>query len=196
MPKGLFLADSRWEWSDVVFASSLAPGDVLVRPLYVAVQKTNRVSFAIGHACYGQVIEAGEESSHLKDTYVGIGPHQPCGLCDLCRRGNIHDCEELYILGTTAHGCSATPFLARGRWAVPMHYFPALSPETAAWVLGFASTQYAAKVDPERAPACHPDLLPELLAFAEKGTLEISPFETQSIKKILSTPFTGILKYE
>jgi threonine dehydrogenase-like Zn-dependent dehydrogenase len=51
---------------------------------------------------------------------VVVGPTQPCGDCDLCRRGAAPVCPNGRTLGVDAPGTLAERVVARARWVLPL----------------------------------------------------------------------------
>lgn len=68
-----------------------------------------------GTAAIGRVVEAGERASSLVGRTVLVGPIDPCGECDVCRRGGGAVCP-LARRRTEV----ASPLIARGRWVVAL----------------------------------------------------------------------------
>ncbi len=67
-----------------------------------------------GAAAMGRVVEAGVRASGLVGRHVLVGPIDPCGECDVCRRGGAPVCP-LARRRTTAPG---DQLVAMGRWLV------------------------------------------------------------------------------
>ncbi|MBQ9116777.1 MAG: zinc-dependent alcohol dehydrogenase family protein [Clostridia bacterium] len=60
---------------------------------------------ALGHEFAGKVIAVGEGVNAVKPgDKVCVDPNQLCGLCDPCRGGVGHYCENMIGIGTTVHG--------------------------------------------------------------------------------------------
>lgn len=68
-----------------------------------------------GTAAIGRVIEAGERALSLVGRTVLVGPIDPCGECDVCRRGGGAVCP-LARRRTEIR----SPLIARGRWVVAL----------------------------------------------------------------------------
>jgi 6-hydroxycyclohex-1-ene-1-carbonyl-CoA dehydrogenase len=68
-----------------------------------------------GSAAMGRVVEAGERATSLIGQRVLVGPIDPCGECDVCRRGGAAVCP-------LARRRTEMPsrLVARGRWVVPL----------------------------------------------------------------------------
>jgi len=73
-----------------------------------------------GGAAVGEVVAAGEAATHLLGARVLLGPLEPCGECDRCRRGAVWACAELAIRGETIDGALAQRAVARARWVCPL----------------------------------------------------------------------------
>lgn len=59
----------------------------------------------LGHELSGVVEEAGEGVTTLKKgDRVTVDPNIYCGLCEYCRDGRVHLCENLQAVGVTRHG--------------------------------------------------------------------------------------------
>ena len=91
---------------------------VFGRPEY-AVMST-RADITPGGAAVGTVERTGENATHLMGRRVVVGPEQPCGECDICRRGGAAVCPHGAVLGRTAEGALASHVVASGRWIVPI----------------------------------------------------------------------------
>lgn len=63
----------------------------------------------------GRVIETGERTQGLAERRVLVGPIDPCGECDVCRRGGAAVCP--LAVRRDALGDTVT---AAGRWVVPL----------------------------------------------------------------------------
>lgn len=69
-----------------------------------------------GGAVVGSITRAGENARHAIGARVVVGPEQPCGECDICRRGGAVCCPRGRILGRTIDGGMASHIVARARW--------------------------------------------------------------------------------
>jgi len=59
----------------------------------------------LGHEYAGTVVEIGSAVKTIKvGDRVAIDPNVVCGVCDFCRRGNVHLCAGLTPLGITRSG--------------------------------------------------------------------------------------------
>ena len=68
-----------------------------------------------GAAGVGRVVRTGERGDHLLDRRVLVGPIDPCGECDVCRRGGAAVCP----LARRRDALGAT-VAAAARWLVPL----------------------------------------------------------------------------
>lgn len=73
-----------------------------------------------GGAAVGEVVAAGEAATHLLGNRVLLGPLEPCGECDRCRRGAVWACAQLAIRGHSFDGALAQRAVARARWVCPL----------------------------------------------------------------------------
>ncbi len=73
-----------------------------------------------GGAAVGEVVAAGEAATHLLGCRVLIGPLEPCGECDRCRRGAVWACAARAVRGETIDGALADRAVARARWVCPL----------------------------------------------------------------------------
>jgi D-arabinose 1-dehydrogenase-like Zn-dependent alcohol dehydrogenase len=90
-----------------------------------------------GAAGVGRVVWAGERADGLIDRRVLVGPIDPCGECDVCRRGGAAVCplaRRRDALGTTV--------VAAARWLVPLDDGLALPVPAAAAVAGDVALAY------------------------------------------------------
>lgn len=71
-----------------------------------------------GRAAVGRVVDAGAGARHLDGARVLVGSHQPCGDCDVCRRGGAPVCPAGRTLGVDAPGGLAERVTARARWVL------------------------------------------------------------------------------
>jgi D-arabinose 1-dehydrogenase-like Zn-dependent alcohol dehydrogenase len=75
---------------------------------------------APGGACVGQVVDAGDGAAHLRGRRVLVGPLDPCGECERCRRGLPFACADGRVLGASAPGALAGQVVVRGRWVTEL----------------------------------------------------------------------------
>ncbi len=69
-----------------------------------------------GGAAVGTVEAAGANAAELAGARVVVGPIDPCGECDVCRRGQNAVCPERVVRGVTTDGALCTHVLAAARW--------------------------------------------------------------------------------
>jgi len=89
----------------------------------------------------GRVASAGERAQGLADRRVLVGPIDPCGECDVCRRGGAAVCPL-----ARRRGELGTSVVCAGRWVVPLDDGLELPVPAAAAVAGdvvLAYTLYA-----------------------------------------------------
>jgi len=67
-----------------------------------------------GGAAIGRVIATGPNATALAGKRVLVGPIDPCGECDVCRRGGTAVCPKL----RTRTSPLASPAMAAARWAI------------------------------------------------------------------------------
>jgi threonine 3-dehydrogenase len=83
-----------------------------------------------GHEVAGTVVATGPEVHHLRPgAFVSAEGHVYCGFCPTCRRGRMHICENLRILGVDFDGGFAEYVLIpeRNAWEVD----PRIAPDVA-----------------------------------------------------------------
>jgi len=90
-----------------------------------------------GAAGVGRGVRAGERADGLLDRRVLIGPIDPCGECDVCRRGGAAVCPH----ARRRAALSAT-VIAAARWLVPLDDGLALPVPAAAAVAGDVALAY------------------------------------------------------
>jgi len=88
------------------------PGDDDVELAVEAAQDT-----AQGVAAIGRVIAAGARGAALLDRRVLAGPLDPCGECELCRRGGAPVCPRARRRGAIG---PSRRIIAAARWLVPL----------------------------------------------------------------------------
>jgi len=84
-----------------------------------------------GHEFVGEVVALGSKAEGVKvGDIVAVETHVACGMCHLCRRGLMHVCERVQIVGVDRSGAYAeyVAVPARNCWPVP----PGMSLEVAA----------------------------------------------------------------
>jgi len=80
-----------------------------------ALQDGSRVT--PGGAAVGTVEATGATAFDLAGARVVIGPIDPCGECEVCRRGQTSVCPDRVVRGMTTDGALCTHVLAGARWA-------------------------------------------------------------------------------
>jgi 6-hydroxycyclohex-1-ene-1-carbonyl-CoA dehydrogenase len=100
-------------------------------------------TLAPGRAAVGRVIATGEQATALLDRRVLVGPHLPCGECDVCRRGSAVVCPTGAALGATVPGAFADQVAVAARWVVPLEGPLAIAGPAAALLGGAAAFGYA-----------------------------------------------------
>jgi len=95
---------------------------------------TVQASMAAG---VGRVTVAGERSRGLLDRRVLVGPIDPCGECDVCRRGGAAVCPQ-----ATRRSELAARVVVAGRWVVPLDDGLELPSPSAAAVAGDVALAY------------------------------------------------------
>jgi 6-hydroxycyclohex-1-ene-1-carbonyl-CoA dehydrogenase len=89
-----------------VTASELAPTDVVIA------LEARQLGVAAG---LGRVIAAGDNAGALVDRRVLVGPIDPCGECDVCRRGGAAVCPT-----ARRRVAGDDRVVASARWVVPL----------------------------------------------------------------------------
>jgi threonine 3-dehydrogenase len=70
-----------------------------------AARRISNLPLTFGHEVAGRVVGAGPEVHHLREgAFVSAEGHVYCGFCPPCRRGWMHICERLRILGVDFDG--------------------------------------------------------------------------------------------
>lgn len=94
---------------------------------------------AQGAAAVGRVAAAGARAAALIDQRVLVGPIDPCGECEICRRGGAAVCPRARRRGAARAG---DRIVAAARWLVPLgDELPLPSPAAAA-VAGDVAVAY------------------------------------------------------
>lgn len=86
-----------------------------------AAVRIHRVPMTFGHEVAGEVEAVGPEVHHvLPGVFVAAETHIACGFCSTCRRGRMHICENLRILGVDTDGAFAEHVVipAQNAWLV------------------------------------------------------------------------------
>ncbi len=95
-----------------------------------AAGRITRLPMTFGHEVAGTVVATGSEVHHLGvGTFVSAEGHVFCGFCPQCRRGRMHTCERLRILGVDFDGGFADYVAVpeRNAWEVD----PRIAPDVA-----------------------------------------------------------------
>lgn len=75
-----------------------------------------------GHEAVGEVVALGSKAEGVAvGDLVAVETHVACGMCHLCRRGLMHVCERVQIVGVDRSGAYAEYLVvpARNCWPVP-----------------------------------------------------------------------------
>src|SRR5439155_18487066 len=89
-----------------------------------------RTPITFGHEVAGHVVATGPEVHHIKEgAFVSAEGHVFCGFCVQCRKGRMHICENLRILGVDFDGGFAASVVIpeRNAWEVD----PRIPPDVA-----------------------------------------------------------------
>lgn len=73
-----------------------------------------------GVAAVGRVVAAGEQALSLLEQRVLVGGVDPCGQCEVCRRGGGTVCPRAHHRGSDARGTLAQRITVAGKWVVPL----------------------------------------------------------------------------
>jgi hypothetical protein len=73
-----------------------------------------------GSAAIGRVVAAGDQALTLLEQRVLIGSVDPCGQCDVCRRGGATVCPLASHRGSAGRGTLAERITVAGKWVVPI----------------------------------------------------------------------------
>jgi D-arabinose 1-dehydrogenase-like Zn-dependent alcohol dehydrogenase len=90
-----------------------APGDELVELKILASHRMRDGRSSL----IGRVDEAGSKAASLEGKTVLVGPYDPCGECDVCRRGGAAVCPHRMPQDPIEGGTHA---IAAARWCVPL----------------------------------------------------------------------------
>jgi threonine dehydrogenase-like Zn-dependent dehydrogenase len=71
-----------------------------------------------GSAAVGTIVDAGAQARALVGTRAVVGPHVPCGDCEVCRRGGAAVCPRGGVLGIDRRGTLADRITVPARWVV------------------------------------------------------------------------------
>src|SRR5437762_9012359 len=92
--------------------------------------KRMRTPVTFGHEVAGHVVATGPEVHHIGEgSFVSAEGHVFCGFCPQCRKGRMHICENLRILGVDFDGGFAdyVAIPVRDAWEVD----PRIAPDVA-----------------------------------------------------------------
>ena len=95
-----------------------------------------------GVAAFGTVIAAGEQALGLLGKRVLIGAIDPCGECDVCRRGSATACPSATHRGAASRGTLAERVTAQARWTVALDDEMQLAGPALAAIAGDAAAAY------------------------------------------------------
>ena len=73
-----------------------------------------------GWAAVGRVVAAGEQALALLEQRVLVGAIDPCGQCEVCRRGGGTVCPRARHRGEGGRGTLATRITVAARWVIPL----------------------------------------------------------------------------
>lgn len=73
-----------------------------------------------GQSAVGRVVAAGEQALALLDQRVLVGAIDPCGQCEVCRRGGGTVCPHAHRRGSDARGTLAERITVAAKWVVPL----------------------------------------------------------------------------
>ncbi len=85
-----------------------------------ALARGDALPFAPGGAAVGRVTGAGEGGGHMIGKRVLVGPLDPCGECERCRRGLPFACPTGRVLGESAPGALSGQVTVRARWVTEL----------------------------------------------------------------------------
>ncbi|HHX36300.1 MAG TPA: alcohol dehydrogenase catalytic domain-containing protein, partial [Gammaproteobacteria bacterium] len=85
----------------------------------------------MGHEFAGEIVRCGDAVTDLKSgDHVAVDPNVYCGKCEPCRSGEVHFCQNMVGIGTTAPGAFAEYCTVPSRSAYKVD--PSLSLDVAA----------------------------------------------------------------
>jgi threonine 3-dehydrogenase len=114
------------DWCDAIDIPTIGPRQVLIRVTHAGICGTDRhiyewdkwsrgrvqLGITTGHEFVGEIVEIGSAVNRVSvGQRVSAEGHIGCGICEMCRTGNGHICDEVDILGIDCDGCFA-PFVA------------------------------------------------------------------------------------
>lgn len=135
-------------------ASSPEPQEVVVAVAAAQVPRYQlRPGQVPGWAAVGRVVAAGEQALTLLDQHVLVGPIDPCGQCELCRRGGGALCPLAQRRGDRARGTAAERITVAARWVTALAEAKLGEPQPAhAALAGDAALAYTAYARADLAP--------------------------------------------
>ncbi len=101
----------------------VGPRDVLIKVTHAGICGTDRhifewdkwsqnrikIGITTGHEFCGRVVKLGQAVSRVSvGDRVSAEGHIGCGVCEACRTGNAHICDQVQIFGIDCDGCFAT----------------------------------------------------------------------------------------
>jgi threonine dehydrogenase-like Zn-dependent dehydrogenase len=99
-----------------------APGvdDVVIEVdgAWLAPEAAAAPAVVAGSAAVGTIVDAGAQARALVGTRAVLGPHVPCGDCEVCRRGGAAVCPRGGMLGIDRRGTLAERITVPARWVV------------------------------------------------------------------------------
>ncbi len=125
-------------------AASPNDGDVVVAVAAAQLRRSDLDSRGAvpGVAAFGTVIAAGEQALGLLGKRVLVGAIDPCGECDVCRRGSATACPSANHRGADTRGTLAERVTAQARWLVPVTDTMQLDGPALAAIAGDAAVAY------------------------------------------------------
>lgn len=135
-------------------APSPEPQEVVVAVVAAQVPRFQlRPGQVPGWAAVGRVVAAGEQALTLLDQHVLVGPIDPCGQCELCRRGGGALCPLAQRRGDNARGTAAERITVAARWVTALAEAKLGEPQPAhAALAGDAALAYTAYARADLAP--------------------------------------------
>lgn len=127
-----------------VRAASICGTDLHIRRWDTWASSRVRPPLVVGHEVCGDVVEVGARVTTVRvGDFVSAESHIVCGVCDQCRVGNGHICENTKILGVDTNGVFAeyVRIPAANAWLNP----PDMPPEIAALQENFGNAVHTAQ---------------------------------------------------
>ncbi len=125
-------------------AASPNEGDVVIAVTAAQLRRSDLDSRGAvpGVAALGTVIAAGEQALGLLGKRVLVGAIDPCGECDVCRRGSAAACPSASHRGAATRGTLAERVTAQARWTVALDDEMKLEGPALAAIAGDAAVAY------------------------------------------------------